>query len=84
MCNTYHHRNLYNIKRQKDKHINLKQEKFQATAGGEMEKDAENIKHHKHSIFFSLSYTIQSMCSLAIDRISYASTCLVVNLTSQP
>lgn len=39
-----------------------------------MEKDAENIKHHKHSISFSLSYTIQSMCSLAIDRISYAST----------
>ena len=38
-----------------------------------MEKDAENIKHHKHSISFSLSYTIQSMCSLAIDRISYAS-----------
>lgn len=49
-----------------------------------MEKDAENIKHHKHSISFSLSYTIQSMCSLAIDRISYASTCPVVNLTSQP
>lgn len=49
-----------------------------------MEKDAENIKHHKHSISFSLSYTIQSMCGLAIDRISYASTCPVVNLTSQP